>query len=638
MELYYCSIERAVESWKAVQANIPNYEEVVGRLLFQQIFQLAPDAISLYGFGTEIIENPKLVNIVPEHVYNLPSFVTHAKHVVSMLETALTMMIKRELGNLSLALQSLGARHVEYGVKPPHYNIVETALLRTLQLGLGGNGNGNGDGEGDEGAKEEGEEDEQPQQQGGDDANTRAITWNVQLRKDWAAIFKFIGKAMQSGATKEVQIINERDNEENKREFATLRLQLYNKKAKSLSHTTQSSSSNHTPKRSRSFDGAAALLSFSPSSNHSRSSISTKSSAYSSSSSSSSTVSSSPKSSIQEMKKTMKKKTTTTTTTKSSSTTKTMTSSKQATKSPKTTKKKMMMMNEGGNSKNNSSSSTSSSSSSSRWKSESTPSTTAADHFVQRRPSTCRWDSEGSSVTSSGGRHRRWDSECSSIADSVPHRIHHQQHRRRSETSSMSCSSLPPVLPTRREIVEDAIAITSPIRNGNSISVPLRSSSSSGATPMMTASSSCPSFMISCSSSNNTSNRGIAGHEYIRDVSPTHMLRKLVNTPTTSRVKYNHAHPRIHPQPQVPKKHHNRNDGSDCEYWTWDADSAGSVGGGGKSVGTESKHRRKQQQQPPKQKYSNNAVARTKESKTKKVDMSPAAMMNVPRRSILNLT
>ena len=36
MELYYSAIENAVESWKIIQTDIPNYEEVVGRLLFEQ--------------------------------------------------------------------------------------------------------------------------------------------------------------------------------------------------------------------------------------------------------------------------------------------------------------------------------------------------------------------------------------------------------------------------------------------------------------------------------------------------------------------------------------------------------------------------------------------------------------------------
>jgi len=35
------------------------------------------------------------------------------------------------------AVQSLGRRHVDYGVKPEHYDTVGAALLQTLSMGLG---------------------------------------------------------------------------------------------------------------------------------------------------------------------------------------------------------------------------------------------------------------------------------------------------------------------------------------------------------------------------------------------------------------------------------------------------------------------------------------------------------------------
>jgi hemoglobin-like flavoprotein len=42
-----------------------------------------------------------------------------------------------DLPSLVPAVQALGRRHVEYGVKPQHYDTVGAALLWTLRKGLG---------------------------------------------------------------------------------------------------------------------------------------------------------------------------------------------------------------------------------------------------------------------------------------------------------------------------------------------------------------------------------------------------------------------------------------------------------------------------------------------------------------------
>ena len=154
-------------------------------IIHHRIFELLPQAVSMYSFGVGVDERN-----IPDDLFVSPTFQAHARSVVHMLESALVMMLKNELGNLALALRSLGARHVEYGVLPQHYGFVETALLRVLEGGLGPD------------------------------------KWTMKLRKSWAAVFKFIAKAMQSGATSEINIINEQSNEENLRQFATLRLTL----------------------------------------------------------------------------------------------------------------------------------------------------------------------------------------------------------------------------------------------------------------------------------------------------------------------------------------------------------------------------------------------------------------------------
>jgi Globin len=169
MKVYYHALEAAAESWKIVKT-LPEYQSLVGELLFREIFEQAPAAISLYQFG-ERIDCAKSGG-VPEAVYSMPAFKVHAERVVDTLETAIKMMLGDDMNHLALTLQRLGARHLEYGVLPQHYRVVETALLRTLEMGL----------------KEH---------------------WNETLRKGWQAVFKFLAKAMMCGCEHEVEIVKE---------------------------------------------------------------------------------------------------------------------------------------------------------------------------------------------------------------------------------------------------------------------------------------------------------------------------------------------------------------------------------------------------------------------------------------------
>jgi hypothetical protein len=135
-----------------------------------RIFELAPGAISLYGFGDGAEADEETG--VPENLYKSHAFVRHARGVVSMLETALNMMLEDDLEGLADTLRGLGARHVIYGVQPAHYMVVEAALLRTLQIGL-------------------------------------KNKWTPSLQKHWSAVFKFIAKAMMMGARQKLEMKKE---------------------------------------------------------------------------------------------------------------------------------------------------------------------------------------------------------------------------------------------------------------------------------------------------------------------------------------------------------------------------------------------------------------------------------------------
>lgn len=106
-----------------------------------------------------------------------------------MLEKVIVMMLGSDMETLAESLHALGSRHVEYGVHPAHYLVVETALLRTLGGALGDH-------------------------------------WTEEVRKGWAAVFKFISKAMMSGAGAELQIIKDRRRKLERNKSATIRLKI----------------------------------------------------------------------------------------------------------------------------------------------------------------------------------------------------------------------------------------------------------------------------------------------------------------------------------------------------------------------------------------------------------------------------
>lgn len=124
---------------------------------------------------------------LPETLFKLPAFQSHTNGVVTMLEAALTMMLGKDMVSLADELSTLGGKHVTYGIQPPHYIIVESALVRTLELGLGDN-------------------------------------FTLSLRKDWEAVFRFISRTMMMGAGIRVEIVKSQRRTAEQKKVATLRL------------------------------------------------------------------------------------------------------------------------------------------------------------------------------------------------------------------------------------------------------------------------------------------------------------------------------------------------------------------------------------------------------------------------------
>lgn len=107
------------ESWVFVAKNL----EENGVAFFKRIFEIAPSALQMFSFRDE------------KNLYSSPMLKAHATTVMKTVGVAVAGLA--DLGALVPVLKSLGKKHVNYGVEPAHYEIVGTALLDTLKVGLG---------------------------------------------------------------------------------------------------------------------------------------------------------------------------------------------------------------------------------------------------------------------------------------------------------------------------------------------------------------------------------------------------------------------------------------------------------------------------------------------------------------------
>ena len=101
--------ELVQSSW----AKVAPISETAAELFYGRLFELDPSLRAL--FKTDIKEQ--------------------GRKLMQMLTVAVAGLDR--LNEIVPAVQALGRRHVDYGVKDEHYNTVAAALLWTLEKGLG---------------------------------------------------------------------------------------------------------------------------------------------------------------------------------------------------------------------------------------------------------------------------------------------------------------------------------------------------------------------------------------------------------------------------------------------------------------------------------------------------------------------
>ncbi len=102
-------IELVQSSW----AMVAPISETAAELFYARLFEIAPEVKPLFKGDMK----------------------RQGKKLMTMLNTAVTSL--NDLPSIVSAVQASGVRHVKYGVKTKHYDIVGQALLWTLAKGLG---------------------------------------------------------------------------------------------------------------------------------------------------------------------------------------------------------------------------------------------------------------------------------------------------------------------------------------------------------------------------------------------------------------------------------------------------------------------------------------------------------------------
>jgi hemoglobin-like flavoprotein len=122
-------IKFVIADWERVK-KIDQYEDFVGKLLFQNLFEKCPDAKPLFGFPMTM--DPKSASLL-----KTARFAKHAKFLVGMVDKTVGMLGEGVSQNLTDMLHELGRKHVAYGVQPEFFHFMTESLLAMLLETIG---------------------------------------------------------------------------------------------------------------------------------------------------------------------------------------------------------------------------------------------------------------------------------------------------------------------------------------------------------------------------------------------------------------------------------------------------------------------------------------------------------------------
>jgi hemoglobin-like flavoprotein len=114
-----------IGEWERVK-KVEDYEQVVGTILFQNLFEKCPQAKPLFGFPMNT--DPRNKNLLKSS-----RFAQHATFLVRMVDKTISMLGEGVTQHLTNMLTDLGKKHVAYGVKPEYFPYMTESLLVMLK-------------------------------------------------------------------------------------------------------------------------------------------------------------------------------------------------------------------------------------------------------------------------------------------------------------------------------------------------------------------------------------------------------------------------------------------------------------------------------------------------------------------------
>eukprot|EP00529_Nitzschia_sp_RCC80_P022249 CAMPEP_0113507866 /NCGR_PEP_ID=MMETSP0014_2-20120614/36697_1 /TAXON_ID=2857 /ORGANISM="Nitzschia sp." /LENGTH=480 /DNA_ID=CAMNT_0000403511 /DNA_START=389 /DNA_END=1827 /DNA_ORIENTATION=- /assembly_acc=CAM_ASM_000159 len=116
-------------NWDQI-AEIDDYDEVCGLVIFEKLFAVCPEALPLFGFppGTKV-----------DDIARSKRLLVHASFIVEMIEKALGMLGSDDTA-LAAFMEDLGSRHITYGVKPEYLTFMHVSILHMLKTKMADQG------------------------------------------------------------------------------------------------------------------------------------------------------------------------------------------------------------------------------------------------------------------------------------------------------------------------------------------------------------------------------------------------------------------------------------------------------------------------------------------------------------------
>ncbi|CAB9528889.1 Neuroglobin [Seminavis robusta] len=126
-ESYFDVVTNVNDTWARVKA-LPNYREEFGVALFRRMFEVAPDAWTVFPWGRG--------NKNDEDMFKNPEFLKFARRFTEMLDMAIDML-GPDMELVEEQLTDIGIMHSRVGVVPRHYPLMGACLIDTLADKLG---------------------------------------------------------------------------------------------------------------------------------------------------------------------------------------------------------------------------------------------------------------------------------------------------------------------------------------------------------------------------------------------------------------------------------------------------------------------------------------------------------------------